>query len=111
MKAYSADIYAEVRNPLSEPTAVQAIPTSESHQQPPVAVVGSENLQKKLGARKAFLDKRRKTKGYSLKDWAKQAGVAVSTVRGYWSGKTNPHPSTLWKLAQALGISIEEMPR
>jgi transcriptional regulator with XRE-family HTH domain len=68
--------------------------------------------EKQLAAeRKAFLDKRLKTKGFSLRVWATQAGVALSTVGCYRSGKTNPHPSTLWKLAQALGISIEEMPR
>jgi transcriptional regulator with XRE-family HTH domain len=61
--------------------------------------------------RKAFLDNQIKIKGYSLRVWATQAGVALSTVRHYRSGKTNPHPSTLWKLARALGISIEEMPK
>jgi transcriptional regulator with XRE-family HTH domain len=77
-----------------------------------VAVVNSKKPEKQVAAeRKSFLDKRLKIKGYSLRVWATQAGVAVSTVRCYRSGKTNPHPSTLWKLARALGISIEQMPR
>ena len=90
----------------------EAIPNSESDQQLPAAVVSSASLEKQSAAeRKAFLDKRLKINGQSLRAWAKQAGVAVSTVAAYRSGKTNPHPSTLWKLAHALGISIEEMPR
>jgi len=97
---------------LSEPNPAEAIPTNESDQQLPVAAVTSESLVKQFAAElKALLDERRKMKGYSLKVWAKRAGVAISTVRSYRNGKTNPHASTLWKLAHALDVSIEEMPR
>jgi lambda repressor-like predicted transcriptional regulator len=97
---------------MNEPNAGEAISTNESEQQLPAGVVSSDKPRKELAAeRKAFLDKRLKIKGYSLRVLATQAGVARYTVRCYRSGKTNPHPTTLWKLAQALGISIEEMPR
>ena len=90
----------------------EAISINESEQQLPAGVVSSDKPEKRLPAeRKAFLDKRLKIKGCSLRVWANQAGVGLSTVTCYRSGKTHPHPSTLWKLARALGISIEEMPR
>jgi len=94
---------------LSEPNTR---PTNASDQHLPSLVDVTEKVEKQRAAeRKAFLTKRLKIKGYSLRAWADQAGVAVYTVRCYWNGKTNPHPSTLWKLARALGISIEKMPR
>ena len=112
LEGYAAGKITRRGNPLSEPNAGEAIPTSESDQQLRAEAVSSDKPEKQLAAdRKAFLDKRLKAKGYSLRVWATRAGVAVSAVRCYRSGKTNPHPSTLWKLARALDISIEQMPR
>lgn len=93
------------------PNTTEEDSTNEPEQQLPAAVISSEPKHQLAVERKAFLDKRLTMKGYSLKVWATKAGVATSTVSCYRNSKTNPQFSTLCKLARALGISIEEMPR
>lgn len=51
-----------------------------------------------------------KTKSLSVNDWAVQAGVDFHTANDYLNGKTNPHPSTLAKLALPLGMAVMDMP-
>lgn len=90
----------------------EAVPTNDSDQERSVSILPSENLEKQLAAgRKEFLDERLKMKGYSWEVLANQAGVSISTLDNYRSGKSKPQPATLWKLAHTLGISIEDMPR
>jgi hypothetical protein len=50
-------------------------------------------------------------KGFSVHDWAKAAKVDFHTADNYLKRKTKPHPNTLKKLADALGIEVAKMPR
>lgn len=47
-------------------------------------------------------------KGWSQKDLADRAGIGQDTISGIESGRREPHPSTLRKLAAALGVQIAE---
>lgn len=49
-------------------------------------------------------------KGWSVLDWANEAGVAYHTASDYLSGSKNPFRSTRVKLAKALGISVNQLP-
>ena len=50
----------------------------------------------------------RQQKGWSQKDLADRAGVGQDTISGIESGSRKPHPSTLRKLAAALGVQVAE---
>ena len=50
----------------------------------------------------------RQQKGWSQKDLADRAGVGQDTISGIESGRRKPHPSTLRKLATALGVQVAE---
>jgi hypothetical protein len=50
------------------------------------------------------------TKGFSVLDWATAADVDFHTANDYLKGKTNPYKSTRKKLADALGVPVEELP-
>jgi transcriptional regulator with XRE-family HTH domain len=45
----------------------------------------------------------------SQRDLARQSGVSETTIVKLEQGATRPHPSTLRKVAAALGIAPEEM--
>ena len=47
--------------------------------------------------------------GMSLKGLASAAGVAHDTVMDIEAGKRTPHPTTVKKLADALGVSVGEL--
>jgi hypothetical protein len=55
---------------------------------------------------KPILDKR----GFSVNEWAIEAGVDFHTAKDYFSGETKPYPSTITKLAKALGDDVRDMP-
>jgi Helix-turn-helix len=50
------------------------------------------------------------SKGLSVHDWAKGAGVDFHTANRYLKGKIKPHASTLKKLADALGVEVDKLP-
>jgi transcriptional regulator with XRE-family HTH domain len=50
----------------------------------------------------------RRRKGWSQKDLAEKSGVGQDTISGIESGRHEPRPSTLRKLAEALGIEVAE---
>jgi len=50
-------------------------------------------------------------KGWSILDWATEANVAPHTATDYIAGKTSPYPSTRKKLATALGVTIQQLPK
>ena len=50
-------------------------------------------------------------KGWSIEDWANESGVDFHTANNYLKSKTNPYRSTRKKLADSLGIGVEELPR
>jgi hypothetical protein len=60
--------------------------------------------------REAFLKPILKEKGFSVHDWANEAKVDFHTANGYLKGKTKPYPTTLKKLADALGIEVAKLP-
>lgn len=51
----------------------------------------------------------RQRKLLSQRELAERAGVSETTIVKLELGATRPHPSTLRKIADALGISAEEM--
>ena len=51
----------------------------------------------------------RQRKLLSQRELAEQAGVSETTIVKLEMGATKPQPRTLRKIAQALGISAEEM--
>lgn len=60
--------------------------------------------------REALLKPLLDEKGLSVHDWAKAAEVDFHTANNYLKGKTQPYPSTLKKLAHALGIEVANLP-
>ena len=52
----------------------------------------------------------RYARGHSLRSLAEQSGVAFYTIWAIEQGRTKrPHPGTLHKLADALGVDSEEL--
>jgi len=47
-------------------------------------------------------------KGWSQQDLAGKSGVGQDTISGIESGRREPRPSTLRKLAQALGVEVAD---
>jgi transcriptional regulator with XRE-family HTH domain len=47
--------------------------------------------------------------GWSQKDLARESGTNVDTVSGIETGQHEPRPSTLRKLARALGIEVRDL--
>lgn len=64
----------------------------------------------RTNSREAFLRSILKKKGFSIHDLAKQANVDFHTADNYLKGKSQPYPSTLKKLADALGIEVTKLP-
>ncbi len=50
----------------------------------------------------------RRLKGWSQKDLAEESGVNQDTISGVESGRHEPRPSTLRKLAAALGVEVAD---
>jgi transcriptional regulator with XRE-family HTH domain len=50
----------------------------------------------------------RRRKGWSQKDLAEESGVGQDTISGIESGRHEPRPSTLRKLANALGVEVAD---
>jgi lambda repressor-like predicted transcriptional regulator len=60
--------------------------------------------------RRTFITPILEQKGYSIRDWATAASVDLHTANNYLKGKTKPYPNTRKKLADALGVRIEDFP-
>jgi hypothetical protein len=60
--------------------------------------------------RKALIEPLLLEKGSSILDWAGNANVDYNTASDYLNGLTNPHRSTLVRLANALGLKALELP-
>jgi transcriptional regulator with XRE-family HTH domain len=50
----------------------------------------------------------RRRRGWSQKDLAEESGVGQDTISGIESGRHEPRPSTLRKLADALGVEVAD---
>jgi len=75
------------------------------------APMPSEGPTEKSPIRKAVVEPILEEKGWSILDWANEANVAHATTMDYLQGKTKPYRSTRLKLAKALGVPIEKLPR
>jgi hypothetical protein len=66
----------------------------------------------RAASRKAFIVPKLKAKGLSTEDWAKKATPPVdfNTANDYMRGITNPHRDTLKRLADAIGVQVDQMP-
>jgi len=71
----------------------------------------SEPDTEKKASRKSFVTPLLKAKGWSILDWANKANVSHATAMDYLQDKTAPYRSTRLKLATALGIPVEELPK
>jgi len=60
--------------------------------------------------REAFIKPILEKKGLSIRQWAINAKVDFHTADNYLKGMTKPYPDTLKKLADALGVKVEELP-
>lgn len=61
--------------------------------------------------REVFLKPLLKTKGLSIRGWARNAKLDFHTADNYLKGKTRrPNPDTFKQLADALGVKVEELP-
>jgi hypothetical protein len=58
-----------------------------------------------------FLGPLLESEGWSILDWANEAKVAYHTARDYYDGTKKTYASTRLKLANALGIPVEQLPR
>jgi lambda repressor-like predicted transcriptional regulator len=61
--------------------------------------------------RRAFVIPLLDKKGWSILDWANEAGVSHATAIDYLDKKTKPYRSTRLKLAKALGVNVEQLPK
>lgn len=61
--------------------------------------------------RREFVQRILDEKGWSILDWANEANVSHATAMDYVKGERTPYRSTRLKLAQALGISVGELPK
>lgn len=60
--------------------------------------------------RKSFVMPVLQAKGWSIHDWAINSGVDFHTANDYLNGKTKPYSSTRKKLAESLGIEVQDLP-
>jgi lambda repressor-like predicted transcriptional regulator len=49
--------------------------------------------------------------GWSIHDWAIESEVDFHTANNYLKGKSKPYRSTRKKLADSLGISVQDLPQ
>lgn len=99
----------------------EASRTGEKHAEPSraqdkdkTATIGmseSTNAITEQRDRKTFLGPILDEKGFSVHDWARAATVDFHTANDYLTGKTRPHPNTLKKLADALGVKVPSLPK
>lgn len=61
--------------------------------------------------RRAFIIPLLEKRGWSVLDWANEAGVSHATTQDYLDNKRRPYPSTRLKLAKALNVPVERLPR
>lgn len=83
----------------------------ESESAPSRDSLGADVTKVGASAREGFVMPILKKKGWSILDWANESKVDYHTAQGYLKGQTNPYLSTRRKLADALGVPVEELPQ
>ncbi|MGA8089521.1 MAG: hypothetical protein WCA10_19785 [Terracidiphilus sp.] len=61
--------------------------------------------------RKAVVEPLLAKNGWSIFEWATNSDVAFHTADDYLKGKRTPYPSTIKKLAESLGLSVQQLPQ
>jgi len=61
--------------------------------------------------RRAYVLPLLEEKGWSILEWATEAEVAYHTTADFLAGKTNPYRSSRLKMARALGVTVQQLPR
>jgi len=51
----------------------------------------------------------RRLKGYSLTGLERESGVSADTISKIELGRREPHPGTVKKIAEALGVEVREL--
>jgi hypothetical protein len=100
---------AHVLLPIESPQLPNVWAKSE-HSNPPIALQRYQPAAVDSERRKLIqplLD----SKGWSLVEWADDAKVAYHTVADYMAGKRKQYASTRKKLAESLGLSIQQLPK
>jgi hypothetical protein len=77
----------------------------------PASPEPSQTQPKKALSRREFVAPLLDAKGWSPLDWALEAQVAPATANDYLDDKTNPYRSTRLKLAKALDVPVEQLPK
>jgi lambda repressor-like predicted transcriptional regulator len=62
-------------------------------------------------SRREFVEPLLDAKGWSVLEWAVEANVDKATANDYLDNKTSPYRSTRLKLAKALGVPVEQLPK
>lgn len=75
------------------------------------AVLPPKPIEQVQPTREEFVKSILESKGWSVLDWATEAEVTHATAMDYLHGKTKPHRSTRLKLANGLGVSIQQLPK
>ncbi len=70
-----------------------------------------EPAEKPKPSREEFVKPILETKGWSILDWANEAEVSYHAATDYMAGTRRSYPSTRAKLAKALGVSVQELPK
>ncbi len=83
----------------------------ESEPAPSRDSIGAEATKVGASTRAGFVIPILKKKGWSILDWANESKVDYNTADDYLKGQTNPYRSTRRKLANALGVPVEELPQ
>jgi lambda repressor-like predicted transcriptional regulator len=71
----------------------------------------TSDIPSEINPRQAFVFPLLEQRGWSLLKWADEALVSHDTVIDYLANRTKPYRSTRLKLAKALGISVQQLPR
>ncbi|HEY1804907.1 MAG TPA: hypothetical protein VGG45_10530 [Terracidiphilus sp.] len=100
------EIRREMRAGVDRPSA-SPIPSSSSVAQEPVPDAPS-NLSAK---RKAVVEPLLGERGWSSLEWASHSSVSYHTAADYLAGKRSQYRSTRKKLAESLGLSVQQLPR
>ncbi len=79
---------------------------------PAVSVTnGGADLCRTTELRRAFVEPKLNAKGWSILEWANNSDVDYHTADSYLKGITKSYRSTRKKLADSLGVTVDELPK
>lgn len=111
VRAHIEQELAQRGTPLRKPIELKDSPLlSASHEPQQKASSALMTANPSPQSRTQFVDQILTKKGWSTHDWAVQSNVDFHTADNYRKGFTKPFPSTRKKLADSLGIAVDELP-